>query len=148
MHIGIPGAHLASAHPTIGTISLINMLCEIGRSSTLAYIACTSLFEARAANADQAENDFREICKRYEIPKESADLLIGHFRADLNAGHASLLSEYLSGDNKIPAAVAHEAVNYMHDLKHSFDQYHDQILTYYEDISNYLPRPKVDYFCL
>ncbi|BBB58334.1 hypothetical protein UNDKW_0061 [Undibacterium sp. KW1] len=148
MKIGVPNEHLATAHPTIGTISLTNMLCEIGRHSSLAYIACTSLFEARAADADQAETEFRAICELYEIPKESADLFITHFRADISAGHTSLLSEYVRDTDEIPTTVAHEAVNYMHDLKHSFDQYHDHILAYYEDISNYIPRPKVDYFCL
>jgi hypothetical protein len=36
----------------------------------------------------------------------------------------------------------------MHDLKHSFDQYNDNIIVYYSDVSNYIPRLKVDYFSL
>lgn len=147
-HSGIPGEFLRSAHPTIGTLSLANMLCEIGRRSTLAYISCTSLFEARSSEADQAEAEFRAICARYEIPTVAADLFVQHFRADLSAGHSSLLRKYVSDHDQIDAADAHEVVNCMHDLKHAFDQYHDQILAYYEDISNYIPRPRVDFFCL
>lgn len=147
-YAGIPRATLRSSHPTVGTMSLINMLCEIGRRSSLAYLSCTSLFEARSTDAEQAEAEFREICSSYDIPELTADLFIRHFRADLSAGHSSLLRQYISKDDRIDSELAHESINLMHDLKHAFDQYHDQILIYYEDISNYSPRPKVDFFCL
>lgn len=145
---GISRNDLRSSHPTIGTISLVNMLCDIGRESTLAYLSCTSLFEARAATADQAEAEFRNICNSYDLPVETTNAFISHFKIDLAADHTSLLSEYLEDDQIIYTNSAHCAVNYMHDLKHAFDQFHDQIILYYEDISNYIPRPKVDYFCL
>ncbi len=56
--------------------------------------------------------------------------------------------EALRGRACVPAAQAHRAVNNLHDLKHSFDQYHFGIIGYYSDISNYIPRLKVDYFSL
>ena len=57
-------------------------------------------------------------------------------------------SDALAGQEFIDAREAHHAVNCMHDLKHAYDQLHDQVLQYYSDISNYIPRLRVDYFSL
>ena len=68
--------------------------------------------------------------------------------ANVKANHTGLLEEALEGRDVVPAAQAHRAVNNLHDLKHSFDQYNDNIILYYSDVSNYIPRLKVDYFSL
>lgn len=73
--------------------------------------------------------------------------MIKHMMIDVAAGHKGLLEEALEGRESVDAEQAHRAVNYLHDLKHSFDQQHDEILKYYGDF-NYIPRLKVDYFSL
>ena len=147
-NLGVPRDRAIGAHPIIGTMSLINMFCEIGRSSTLAYFACTSLFEAREEDYESAKDSFEGLAMRYGFGAEAVKPLIEHMRADIGAGHRSLLAEALKDFKHVEAGEAHYAVNCMHDLKHSFDQFNDQVIQYYSDISNYVPRLKVDYFSL
>ncbi len=146
--LGIQRDRAIEAHPIIGTMSLINMLCEIGRQSTLAYIACTSLFEARKEDFESAKQEMCNIAELYGYKASDVESVIEHMRGDVMAGHNSMLVEALENVEYIDANEAHYAVNCIHDLKHSFDQFHDQIIQYYSDNSNYIPRLKVDYFSL
>jgi pyrroloquinoline quinone (PQQ) biosynthesis protein C len=146
--IGVPTDRVAASQPIIGTLSLINMLSEIARRSTLGYLACTALFEARRDDYEAGKSDFEAIGRAYGCSADDLAPVVSHVSADLDAGHTGLLADALEDVEAIDAASAHEAVNYLHDLKHSFDQYHDQVLSYYSDISNYVPRPQVDYFAL
>jgi hypothetical protein len=136
------------AHPIIGTMSLVNMLCDIARRDTLAYLCCTVLFEARGEDMGDAADELRAIAEGYGYPANAVDPLIAHMGIDVEAGHVGLLAEALESRTSIPADQAHRAVNALHDLKHSFDQFHDQVVQYYSDIANYLPRLRVDYFSL
>jgi hypothetical protein len=146
--LGVDRQWVVDAHPIIGSLSLQNMMCEIGRQDTLAYIACTSLIEARAEDAEGATESLTRICTGYGDSADAVEPALRHMLMDVEAGHTSLLGEALEGREFIPAAQAHHAVNALHDLKHSFDQLHDQVIQYYTDISNYIPRLKVDYFSL
>lgn len=124
------------------------MLCDIGRSSTLAYFACTSLFEANKSDFQPARQKLEKVAMGYGVAPDSIAQIISHMEADISMGHKGLLQEALHDKTLIDSDEAHYAVNCLHDLKHSFDQFHDQILQYYNDISNYIPRLKVDYFSL
>ncbi|WP_409463465.1 iron-containing redox enzyme family protein [Amycolatopsis sp. GA6-003] len=146
--MGIPQEEVIGAHPVIGTWSLINNLCEIARRDTLSYIACTTLFEARADDFEAGAESLRRAARTAGFPAECAEPLITHMRIDIEAGHTGLLDEALEVLGSVPAEKAHQAVNNLHDLKHSYDQFHDQVIQYYSDIANYIPRLKVDYFSL
>ncbi|MFD0884953.1 iron-containing redox enzyme family protein [Streptosporangium algeriense] len=148
VNMGVPKEQVESAHPIIGTWSLINNMCEIARTDTLSYLACTSLFEARESNADLAAESLRRIATSYGYPEGCVEPMISHMRLDVDAGHKGLLAEALEHREFVTARDAHRAVNNLHDLKHTYDQFHDQIVLYYSDISNYIPRLKVDYFSL
>lgn len=45
--LGIASDVLTRTHPLVGTLALIHLLEDIGRQSTLAYLACEMLREAR-----------------------------------------------------------------------------------------------------
>lgn len=147
-NLGMKREDVLSAHPLIGTMSLINMLCEIGRNNTLSYLACTALFEAKKENFVEAKESFEQLAVGFGFTTNDVSPILSHMAEDVEADHNSLLSEALEGIDSIAADEAHRIVNDLHDLKHSFDQFHDQIVQYYSDISNYIPRLKVDYFCL
>ncbi|MGB8956300.1 MAG: iron-containing redox enzyme family protein [Tumebacillaceae bacterium] len=147
-NLGVPRHQAEQAHPIIGTMSLINMLCDVARHNTFAYLACTSLFEARKEDFEAAKESFERIAANYGFDKNAVAPVIEHLRGDVEADHNSLLIEALRGQEFVEAQLAHYTVNCLHDLKHSFDQFHDQIIQYYSDISNYIPRLKVDYFSL
>jgi TENA/THI-4/PQQC family len=146
--MGVPRNWTTEAHPIIGTMSLVNALCDIGRESTLAYIACTALFEARREDFEGAKASFEQMAQNYGYDADTVAPIIQHMADDVSAGHTSLIREALEGVETIPAREVHDIVNRLHDLKHSFDQQHADILLYYGDISNYIPRLKVDYFSL
>lgn len=148
IRMGLKKEHVEQAHPLIGTWSLINNLCEIARNDTLGYLACTKLFEARGAETLEGASRLARLAVEYGYPEGCLDPLVSHVQADVEANHLGLLDEALAGRTEILAADAHRAVNNLHDLKHSFDQYHYDIIAYYSDISNYIPRVKVDYFSL
>jgi pyrroloquinoline quinone (PQQ) biosynthesis protein C len=147
-NLGISKEEAENAHPIIGTMSLVNMLCEIGREDTLAYLTCTSLFEARKEDYEESKKALEKMASNYSLQYEQVDPFIDHLREDVEAGHTGLLEEAIDAEQLIPATQAHFIVNCMHDLKHSYDQYHDQIIQYYSDPQNYIPRLKVDYFSL
>jgi hypothetical protein len=148
VRMGVPEIQVERAHPLIGTWSLINNLCEIAREDTLGYLACTKLFEARGVDSLEGGAMLRRLAAAYGYPEDSVDPLVSHVEEDVKADHIGLLEQALAGRRAVPAQQAHRAVNNLHDLKHSFDQYGDNIVMYYSDVSNYIPRLKVDYFSL
>lgn len=147
-NLGLANEWIATAHPIIGTQSLISLLSDIARRNTLGYIACTSLFEARAEEASSAAASLETLAKTYGFSPEDVRPAIQHMEADVRLQHVSMLKQAFPEVEQIQASLVHEVVNDLHDLKHAFDQYHDQIWQYYSEISNYIPRLKVDYFSL
>jgi hypothetical protein len=141
------GGFLKDSHPTVGTLSLIRNFESIGRRSSLSLVCCLQLIEARIAEVDAAEDHLARIANKYQMDDVIRPFL-DHMRADVGLEHSSLLQQTLRGVETLPIGAAHEAVNDMHDLKHCFDVFHDSVLKYYGDVSNYIPRPKVDYFAL
>lgn len=141
------GQSLSSAHPTVGTLSLVRNFDYIGRRSDLSLVCCLQLIEARKHEMSDAESSLRTIADRYDLPKLVEPFIL-HMKADVDLGHSNLLGEALASVTALPAEAAHQAVNDMHDIKHCFDAFHESVLGYYRDISNYIPRPKVDYFAL
>lgn len=137
-----------TAHPLIGTWSWINNLCQIAREDTLGYLACTKLFEARGVETLEGAHGLQAIATAYGYPDDCLSSLVSHVREDVQADHTGLLEQALADRDSVPAWQAHRAVNNLHDLKHSFDQYNDNIVMYYSDVSNYIPRLTVDYFSL
>jgi len=148
VRMGLSKAEVENAHPLIGTWSLVNNLCEIARQDTLGYLACTKLFEARGAESLEGASTLQRLAVEYGYPEDCLQPLVSHVEEDVEANHTGLLEEALEGRGHVAADRAHRAVNNLHDLKHSFDQYSDNIILYYSDISNYIPRLKVDYFSL
>jgi pyrroloquinoline quinone (PQQ) biosynthesis protein C len=148
VNLGCRRGDVVAAHPTVGTLSLINMLCDLGRRDTLAYVAGTTLFEALPEDEREGEESVAELVRHYGVPAAAFGPALRHLQMDARAGHASLLDHALDGAADLPAERVHGIVNMLHDLKHAYDLHHDQILHYYGDISNYIPRPKVDYFSL
>lgn len=148
IRMGLSKEEVENAHPIIGTWSWTNNLCEIAREDTLGYLACTKLFEARGTETLEGAETLQRLAEAYGYPKDCLEPLVSHVRTDVEANHTGLLEEALEGRKYIPAEQAHRAVNNLHDLKHSFDQYNDGIVLYYSDVSNYIPRLKVDYFSL
>lgn len=140
-------AHIDDAHPTVGTLSLIRNFESIGRRDELSLICCLQLIEARPSEMDGAESDLLGIAARYDMTPLMAPFL-QHMRADITLGHSNLLSRALADIDHLSSDAVHRAVNDMHDLKHCYDVFHDSIISYYADISNYIPRPRVDYFAL
>lgn len=148
VNMGVPAEQVDGAHPLIGTWSLVNNLCEIAREDTLGYLACTKLFEARGVESIDGANELQETAVSYGFPGGCLDPLVSHVVEDVNAEHTGLLEEALQDREYVPAERAHTAVNNLHDLKHSYDQYSENIIYYYSDVANYIPRLKVDYFSL
>lgn len=148
VRMGLPEEQVVAAHPLIGTWSLVNNLCEIARTDTLGYLACTKLFEARGVESLEGGETLRRLAVAYGYPETCLDPLISHVQEDVTADHTGLLERALAGRDVVEADQAHRAVNDLHDLKHSYDQYGDNIIYYYSDPANYIPRLKVDYFSL
>lgn len=148
INMGLSKEEVENAHPLIGTWSWTNNLCEIAREDTLGYLACTKLFEARGTETLEGANTLQRLAVAYGYPEGCLAPLVSHVAEDVKANHSGLLEEALADREFVPAWQAHRAVNNLHDLKHSFDQYNDNIILYYSDVSNYIPRLKVDYFSL
>ncbi|SEP54553.1 iron-containing redox enzyme family protein [Amycolatopsis saalfeldensis] len=148
VNMGVPAEQVEDAHPLIGTWSLVNNLCEIAREDTLGYLACTKLFEARGAESVEGATALQRLAVEYGFPEGCLDPLASHVIEDVKAEHTGLVEEALEGRDFVLADRAHIAVNNLHDLKHSFDQYSENIIYYYSDVANYIPRLKVDYFSL
>jgi hypothetical protein len=146
-NVDIVGDSLSNSHPTVGTLSLVRNFESIGRRSELSLVCCLQLIEARKHEMSSAEASLRAIAAKYEMP-QLVDAFIDHMNADIDLGHSSLLGKALDGWKIVRANDAHEAVNDMHDIKHCFDAFHESVLGYYRDISNYIPRPAVDFFAL
>lgn len=143
--LGLDRTAIENSHPVSGTVSLVNMLCEIGRTDTLAYFAATSLLEARADLVEASAAQMREICGAYGWPPEALDPFISHAAEDVEANHADLLSLALGTTSAIPASHADAVLNSIHDLKHACYMFCDQIISYYSNISNHIPRQAVDF---
>jgi pyrroloquinoline quinone (PQQ) biosynthesis protein C len=148
VNLGCKKEEVEQAHPIVATLSLIHMLCEIGRTDTLAYMAALALIEAQPEDGIEGEQSVATIAEAYGVDVLAFAPALKHMKADIAAGHASLLDTALADVKVIESERLHRIVNMLHDLKHAYDQLHDGILQYYSDISNYIPRLRVDYFSL
>jgi pyrroloquinoline quinone (PQQ) biosynthesis protein C len=148
VNLGCKKEEVEAAHPIVATLSLVQMLCEIARSDTLAYMAALALIEAEPEDGAEAQKSIASIAAAYEIDVHAFAPAVRHLSVDIAAGHASLLDVALADVKEIESERLHRIVNMLHDLKHAYDQLHDGILQYYSDISNYIPRLQVDYFSL
>lgn len=148
VNLGCKEDDVKHAHPIVATLSLVQMLCDIGRTDTLAYMAALSLIEAQPEDGDEGEQSLITIANVYQIDAQAFAPALSHLQADVMAGHASLLDIALAEVKLVETERLHRIVNMLHDLKHAYDQLHDGILQYYSDVSNYVPRLRVDYFSL
>lgn len=148
VNLGCDADHVRESHPIVATTSLVHMLSDIGRSDTLAYAAALGLFEAVPTDEAEGAESIAAIASSYRLPITAFAPALDHLRGDIACGHASLLDTVLADDTVLSADRVHALVNLLHDLKHAYDQLHDGIIAYYEDISNYVPRLRVDYFSL
>jgi pyrroloquinoline quinone (PQQ) biosynthesis protein C len=141
--LGIGRQQVEASYPGPGTIALTQMLCEAGRTGALAYLTCMNFFEMQSRDFEESSVACRKICVGYGWPADAMDPVISHAREDVEAAHSSLLSKVLEGAATIDRCEADTAVQYAHDLKHCFDQHFDQIVKYYSNISNHIPRRPV-----
>ena len=148
MEMGFSKDKIVSSNPNIGTTSLIGNLCHIGSKSTLGYFLCLRLMEGQSETVHMGINSLHRIAKQYGIKESAVQPIITHALMDEQGGHGKLLEEALQFSDSITVEEANLAVNSMHDMKHSFDQYYDQILMYYSNVSSYVPRPRIDFFCI
>lgn len=148
--MGLKEAHVRTAHPVIGTMSLIDYLTRVARTDTFSYFACLLLLESTPEEVVPAKIEMREIAVRNGFEGGALDAVIRHMELDSDTEHSTLVERAmeLAGVAQVTLSEAHAAVNAMHDLKHTFDQFHDQIVIYYSDASNYVPRLPVDFFSL
>jgi len=141
------GKWILTSHPCPGTLAVVRNFESIGRRDGLSLACCLQLIEARASETRSAEHQLRSIADHYDLGELVVPYL-HHMNADIELGHSGLLQDAMAHIESVDMQAAHDAVNDMHDTKHSFDIFHDSIVAYYADISNYIPRPKVDYFAL
>ena len=146
--LGVPQKAVLGSHPAPGTLALINMLSEIARSSTLSYFVAMSFVEARAEDAARGISSVQAVAQSYGFPAGGVESFLSHLLADVEAGHTNILEKALEGMTTVPRSEADAAANHLHDLKHGFDLFHDQILSYYSKPTNYLPRLPVDFNAL
>jgi hypothetical protein len=111
-------------------------------------MAALTLIEAQPEDGLEGEQSVATIAKAYGVDVQAFAPALKHMNDDITAGHASLLDTALADVKVIESERLHRIVNMLHDLKHAYDQLHDGILQYYSDISNYVPRLRVDYFSL
>ncbi len=147
-NLGCVTDEVEDSHPIVATRSLIQMLCDIARSDTIGYAAALTLFEAQPNDEIEGKESLNLIAEAYNIQVSAFFPALKHLRDDIHGGHYSLLNKILGDQDSISEARVHSIINNLHDLKHAYDQFHDGIISYYSDLSNYVPRLKVDYFSL
>ncbi|HBR7307357.1 TPA: hypothetical protein ACV5EY_001348, partial [Klebsiella aerogenes] len=141
------GDSVKDSHPTMGTLSLIRNFESIAIKNSLSLICCIQFVEARVSEMESAEKNLRAIANVYGL-LDAVEPYISHMKYDINMEHSNLLSQSLSSRKSLSMADVHHCINDMHDIKHCFDLFHDDVIKYYGDISNYIPRLSVDYFSL
>jgi hypothetical protein len=146
--LGYSAVDVHASQPIVGTISLVHMLSEIGRQDTIAYLAALALMESVPRDAVEADEAITMLAIAYDVDRAVFQDARDHLNVDLKMGHGNLLARSLQHCSELSLDRANSIVNLVHDLKHAFDQMHDGILQYYGDISNYVPRLKVDYLSL
>ena len=144
--MGISRQSIEQSYPISGTIAVTQMLCDIARKDTLAYMACSALLEMPAEQYGPATESIQEICESYGYAREVLDSFISHAGEDVSAGHCNLLAVNLQQRATVTLEQVHTVVRYLHDLKHSFEQYYDHLIKYYSNIANHIPRQPVNFF--
>lgn len=143
--MGMPSNRIRASIPSPGTQALTNLLIRIGEKSSLEYCAAMSFVEARSQHASGALESVRRMTLNYGFPADSCEPLLSHMTADLELGHQGLLSQMLAGQKQVEKKEADQVVNTLHELKHGFDLFHDQVLSYYTGPSNCIPRTTLDF---
>lgn len=141
------GKRIFASHPTAGTKALLDRFMGTGMRSEFSLLCCLVLIEARASEAAEAAEQFRKIAEHFEL-QEVAEPFVRHMELDVKMGHSSILNGLYPDEYELDINEVHLVANDLHDLKHAYDLFHNDIVEYYSDISNYIPRHKVDFFGL
>ena len=141
------GSRVSCSHPAAGTLSLLNNFTAIGIRNPFSLLTCLALVEARESEVAEASLNFCTLASEFDL-EDVAEPFVRHMEMDVSMGHSDLLEGVHPDTYNLPLALAHEVVNDLHDTKHVFDIFHDSVINYYSDISNYIPRHRVDYFAL
>lgn len=140
--LGFKEDEIIASTPTIGTLSLVSLLSDLGRKSSLAYIACTSLNEATREDVKKEKRSFRFFADKYGLPYNTFKGLLTHSEEDLRCSHVHLVEKALLGVDRIPRNEAEEVYESMYATGRAYLQFNDSIATYYAATDCRLPRPK------
>ena len=148
LRMGLKREDVLASTPTPGTLALIHFLLRVGTESTLHYFVAMSFVEAREEDSAIGAESLRGMSSRFGYSSNAVEPILQHMFDDVAAGHSNLLVEALQGRESILLSEADAAANMLHDLKHAFDLFHDQILSYYSGPSNVIPRRRVNFAAL
>lgn len=141
--MGFKEKDVIASHPTVGTLALISLQSDMGRHSSLAYLACRSLNEATKESVRNRREVMRHFAVRYGLKKDTFDPLMLHAEEDLEAGHASLIEKALASSEGVTAADADHVFRWMKDMNEVYDLHAYALLDYYAQPRCLVPRPKV-----
>ncbi|MBB5429660.1 hypothetical protein GCT19_39360 [Paraburkholderia sp. CNPSo 3155] len=103
--LGLAEEHIVTAHPLIGTASLVSMFSDVARSSTLGYLCCLNLIEMRSEDLAEAEDAWVDIARKANLPPDTFSGLLQHMQTDVNSGHSDLLETWLQEIRILPPRV-------------------------------------------
>lgn len=140
--LGFQEKAIVASTPTIGTLSLISLLSDLGRTHPLAYIACTSLNEATEEDVKNEKRSFRFFADKYRLPKNAFDGFLAHSEEDLRSGHVRLIEKALSGVKSLSREEADGVIDGMYAIGRAYKQFNDSVAAYYATPGCRVPRPQ------
>lgn len=146
--LGLDTAEVESSVPLVST-RLIDLLMR----EMFAETPCSALLLARIVEAAELDDEdigaFQAaVTRQYGFPDDALEPFFEHSRIDEGLGHASLAERNQHLITVGSEAALHRLVNRLHDIKHAFDLQKLEIVHYYNNVGNYVPRQFVDYFAI
>lgn len=145
--MGLDRQAIIESEPLIGTTSLLNYRKEIGRKSSLAYLATTLFTEEEAGQELMSVDELVRMAKIAGFSKDVVEPIAEHILGDAASNHSTVFFDAIRS-SQISQQFACEMVEALHNLRHAFEQYYDGILSYYGTNGHSIPRAKTDWFSL
>jgi hypothetical protein len=146
MKLGFSEKEVENSVPLVSTQTIIWLMKDLFERFPFTVFLVAKVIEADDFDENLGDEIRDSIQTNLQVDRSTLDGLIEHMKVDYSLGHSQLLEKNLQYIIFEEKEAIHFVINRIHDIKHAFDLQKLEIIQYYTQEGNYIPRQRVDYF--
>ncbi len=143
--LGFTREEVESSNPLPMTDEMANFMREAARTDFVAYAACSAVLEGTTTDNKTYDNFYKVMQQKYDIPAAAIKPIYDHLELDQKYGHADLFAEVCSSIGDITNERAEGVMTYARMMSEHIYAWTANIVKYYSNPGNAMPRRKPEY---